>query len=139
MTIRRQSMVQKPEDTSKTRKRRTSATEKLETVGQLIRENPIRAQLVYAVSGVTLGTVTPEDDGTWSGCRYGPGYPNNTIEGASEQAAIAYVADGEEVGDGPVPDPWVEAIWRQQEEEAERYEAKKKAARAAARAAKRKS
>lgn len=132
-------MVQKPKDTPKARKPRRNATEKLEAMGRLIRENPIRAQLVYAVSGRTLGTVTPQDKGTWSGCRYGPGYPNNTIENATEQAAIAYVANGEEVGDGPVPDPWVEAMWRQQEEEAEQYESEKKAARATARAAKRKS
>lgn len=103
--------MSKPEKPVGPRTRR----EKSEAAARDIRENPIRCQLVYAASGITLGTVTPEDDGTWSACRYGPGYPANSIDGASEQAAVAYVADGEELGDGPIPHPWVEAMWREQE------------------------
>lgn len=89
--------------------------EKFEAAAQEIRDNPIPCQVVYSVSGEALGTVSPQSDGTWSGCRFGPGYPANKIEGASEQAAVAYVADGEELGDGPIPHPAVEAMWKEQE------------------------
>lgn len=130
-------MVQKPEGTSKTRKPRITAAEKLEAAGRLIRENPIRAQVVFSKAG-PMGTVTPQDDGTWTGCRYGPGYPGNTIRTSTEDEAIDYVLNGEELTDGPNIHPAVLQTWKEQEEESDRYMAEM-AARAAARAAKRKS
>ncbi|MBB3941617.1 hypothetical protein GGR39_003298 [Novosphingobium fluoreni] len=130
-------MVWTPDDTPKGNKRRRSAAEKLEAAGRLIRENPIRAQVVFSRAG-PMGTVTPQDDGTWTGCRYGPGYPDDTIQTADEDEAIDYVLNGQELTDGPNIHPALEQMWRKQEEESERYEAEM-AARAAARAAKRKS
>lgn len=130
-------MVQTPKDTNAPRKRRPSAAEKLEAAGRFIRENPIRAQVVFSKVG-PRGTVTPQDDGTWIGCRYGSGYPDNVIHAGSEDAAIDYVLDGAEMTDGPNIHPALEQMWKEQEEEAERYEAAL-AARKAAKAAKRKS
>ncbi|MFV0624677.1 hypothetical protein ACBY01_11815 [Sphingomonas sp. ac-8] len=107
-----------PKDTPLARERRARRLAKREAVLRDIWENPIRAQLVYAASGEPLGTVTPHDDGTWSGSRYGPGYPGNTIKDVTEEAAIAYVANNEELGDGPAPAPWEEAFGEQEEEDA---------------------
>ena len=126
-------MAQTPDDTPKVRKPRMSAAEKLEAVGRMIRENPIRAQIVFSRAG-PLGTVTPQDDGTWKGCRYGPGYPDNTIRTAIKDEAIDYVLNGEELTDGPNIHPAMEQAWKEQEEESDRYTAE-----LAARAAKRKS
>ena len=126
-------MAQTPDDTPKVRKPRKTAAEKLEAAGRFIRENPIRAQIVFSKAG-PMGTLTPQDDGTWTGCRYGPGYPNNTIRTAIEDEAIDYVLNGEELTDGPNIHPAMEQAWKEQEEESERYTAE-----LAARAAKRKS
>ena len=70
---------------------------------------------------MVLGTVTPHDDGTWSAYRYGPGYPANSITGVSETGAVDYVADGEELGDGPKLHPAIEAFWKEQESVAKAY------------------
>jgi len=126
-------MAQTSDDTPKVRKPRMSAAEKLEAVGRMIRENPIRAQIVFSRAG-PLGTITPQDNGTWKGCRYGPGYPDNTIRTAIKDEAIDYVLNGEELTDGPNIHPAMEQAWKEQEEESDRYTAE-----LAARAAKRKS
>lgn len=76
---------------------------------------PLGIQVVYAASGMILGEVTPYDDGTWSARRYGHGRNANRIHGVSEVAAADYVANGEELGDGPKPHPVIEAIWEEQE------------------------
>jgi len=129
-------MAQTPDDTPKARKRGISAAEKLDAAGRFIRGNLIRPQVVFSRAG-PIGTVTPQDDGTWIGCRYGSGYPGNTIRTADQNEAIDYVLNGEESTDGPNIHPAVLQTWKEQEEESERYEAEI-AARAAARAAKRK-
>jgi len=115
-------MAQTSDDMPKGCKRRTSAAEKRERTGRLISENPIRAQVVYSKAG-PMGTMTPQDDGSWTACRYGPGYPENTIRNASEDEGLDYVLNGEEHTDGPNAHPWVEQFWKAQEEEAGRYEA----------------
>lgn len=130
-------MAQTPNDTPKARECGVSGPEKLDAAGQFIREDQIRPQVVFSRAG-PLGTVTPQDDGTWTGCRYGPGYPGNTIRTADQNEAIDYVLNGEESIDGPNIHPAVLQTWKEQEEESERYEAEMDA-RAAARAAKRKS
>ncbi len=126
-------MAQTPDDMPKVRKPRKTAAEKLEAAGRFIREDPIRAQIVFSKAG-PMGTVTPQDDGTWTGCRYGTGYPNNTIRTAIEDEAVDYVLNGEELTDGPNIHPALEQVWKEQEEESDRYTAE-----LAARAAKRKS
>lgn len=130
-------MAQTPDDTPKARKRGISAVEKLDTAGRSARENLIQPQVVFSRAG-PVGTVTLQEDGTWTGCRYGPGYPDNTIRTADQSEAIDYVLNGEESTDGPNIHPAVLQTWKEQEEESERYEAEM-AAHAAARAAKRKS
>jgi hypothetical protein len=130
-------MAQTPDDMPKVRKPRKTAAEKLEAVGRFIRENPIRAQIVFSKAG-PMGTLTPQDDGTWTGCRYGPGYPNNTIRTAIEDEAIDYVLNGEELTDGPNIHPAMAQMWKEQEEESDRYTAELAARAAKRKAAKRK-
>ncbi len=130
-------MAQTPDDMPKVRKPRKTAAEKLEAAGRFIRENPIRAQIVFSKAR-PMGTVTPQDDGTWTGCRYGPGYPNNTIRTAIEDEAVDYVLNGEELTDGPNIHPALEQAWKEQEEESDRYTAELAARAAKRKAAKRK-
>jgi hypothetical protein len=130
-------MAQTPDDTPKVRKPRLTAAEKLEGAGRFIRENPIRAKIAFSRSG-PMGTLTPQDDGTWTGCRYGTGYPNNTIRTASEEEAVDYVLNGEELTDGPNIHPALEQMWKEQEEESDRYTAELAARAAKRKAAKRK-
>ena len=130
-------MAQTPDDMPKVRKPRKTAAEKLEAAGRFIRENPIRAQIVFSKAG-PMGTLTPQDDGTWTGCRYGPGYPNNTIRTAIEDEAIDYVLNGKELTDGPNIHPAMAQMWKEQEEESDRYTAELAARAAKRKAAKRK-
>jgi hypothetical protein len=130
-------MAQTPDNMPKVRKPRKTAAEKLEAAGRFIRENPIRAQIVFSKAG-PMGTVTPQDDGTWTGCRYGPGYPNNTIQTAIQDEAVDYVLNGEELTDGPNIHPAMAQMWKEQEEESDRYTAELAARAAKRKAAKRK-
>lgn len=131
-------MAYTPRDTPLARKRRANRKAKDEAVIRDIHDDPIRSMVVYAESGRVQGIVTPQDDGTWSGCRYGPGYPDNTVRTSIEHEAIDYVLDGEKLGDEPKPHPAVEQTWREQEEESDRYTAKLAARAAKRRAAKQK-
>ena len=126
-------MAYVPKDTPLANRRRATRLAKHEATTRDIHENPIRAQVVYCISGRVQGTVTPENDGSWTGCRYGTNYPNDTIENATEEAALHYVLDGKELGDGPRFPPALELMWKLQDEESDRIEAE-----IAARAARRK-
>jgi len=126
-------MAYTPKNTPSARERREQRNADGEAVIRDIRDNPIRSKVVFAESGRAQGTVTPHDDGTWSGCRYGPGYPDNVIQTPTENEAVDYVLDGEQLGDGPKIHPAIEQMWKDQEEESDRYTAE-----LAARAAKRK-
>jgi len=126
-------MTYTPKDTPSARERRAKRDADDEALIRDIRDNPIRSKVIFAKSGRAQGVVTPQDDGTWSGCRYGPGYPDNMIQTSTENKAVDYVLDGEGLGDGPKIHPAIEQMWKEQEEESDRYTAE-----LAARAAKRK-
>lgn len=126
-------MAYAPKDTPLANRRRAIRLAKHQAIIRDIHENPIRAQVVYCISGRVHGTVTSENDGSWTGCRYGTNYPNDTIENATEEAALHYVLDGKDLGDGPRLPPALELMWKLQDEENDRIEAE-----IAARAAKRK-
>ncbi len=131
-------MAYTPKDIPSARERREQCNADDEAVIRDIRDNPIRSKVVFAESGRAQGIVTPQDDGTWSGCRYGPGYPENMIQASTESEAVDYVLDGEELGDGPKIHPVIEQMWREQEEESDRYTAELAARAAKRKAAKRK-
>lgn len=125
-------------DTPSAGERREQRNADDEVVIRDIRDNPIRSKVIFAASGRAQGVVTPQDDGTWSGCRYGPGYPDNVIQTPTEKEAVDYVLDGEKLGDGPKIHPAIEQMWKEQEEESDRYTAELAARAAKRKAAKRK-